>query len=197
MPTKKNALQTPTTIYKGDSLRLTIPEHNYPKGEPVPYGTDVNGMYFDGYPQLIKQDLPDANYEIKIEKDVFVTMRDGVRILVDIYRPDTVGEKFPAILSWGLWGKDAQEAVAWNKDKPQPYHSSPFWDGTMEAGDFTYLVPRGYVHIIADPRGIGHSEGAHGSFFSVHQPEDIHDTIEWIAKQPWSNGKVGMIGPSS
>ncbi len=128
-----------------------------------------------------------------------VAMRDGTRIAVDVYRPDVEGEKFPAILAWGMWGKDGQEAVGWNWDKPQPYYHSPFWDGSMEAGNYTYTVPRGYAHVIPDPRGVGNSEG--GQVVShpadAHNPQDMYDTIEWIAGQPWCNGKVGMIGPSS
>ena len=128
-----------------------------------------------------------------------VAMRDGVRIAVDVYRPDVKGEKFPAILAYGGWGKDAQEAIAWNWDKPQPYYDSPFWDGTMEAGNYLYTVPRGYVHIIPDPRGVGNSEGSLTAFrkgIRVEDNKDIYDIIEWIAAQPWCTGKVGMMGPS-
>jgi hypothetical protein len=187
---------TPSGVYRGDDVRLTLPGHR-PQAVPVPFGTAVEGVYFDGYPQLVKQPETAPTYAIAIDKDVMVAMRDGVRIAVDLYRPDAAGERFPALLAWGLWGKDAQEAVAWNWDKPQPYYDSPFWDGTMEAGNFTYTVPRGYVHVIPEPRGIGNSEGDHFTVESIHDAKDIHDLIRWIAKQPWCNGKVGMMGPSS
>ena len=149
---------TPVSIYDGDSFKVTIKGY-VPSGQPVPYGTNVMGMYFDGYPQLVKEEESKPLYKVKKEKDIWVTMRDGIRILIDVYRPDVGGEKFPAIVAWGGWGKDAQEAVAWNWDKPQPYYDSPFWDGSMEAGNYMYTVPRGYAHIIPDPRGIGNSEG--------------------------------------
>ena len=97
-------------IYSGDSSRLTVKGY-IPAARPIPYGTDVKGMYFDGYPQLVKQEGSKPVYKVKKEKDFVVAMRDGVRTLVDIYRPDIEGEKFPAILAWGAWGKDAQEAV--------------------------------------------------------------------------------------
>jgi hypothetical protein len=67
----------------------------------------------------------------------------------------------------------------------------------MEAGWSEYLVSRGYVHVIPDPRGIGDSDGGMPEFDKVHDPDDVSDTIEWIAEQEWSNGKVGMLGPSS
>ena len=181
-------------VYSGDSVRVTVKGYK-PVAQAVPYGTDVKGIYFDGYPQIVKQEGSQPVYKVKKEKDITVTMRDGVRTLVDVYRPDVEGEKFPAILAWGAWGKDAQEAIAWNYDKQQPYYDSPFWDGSMEAGNYMYTVPRGYVHVIPEPRGIGNSEGF--SRYSEWIPEDIYDIIEWIAVQPWCTGKVGMMGPSS
>lgn len=186
----------PTQVYKADLVRLMVPGLE-PKAEIVPYGVDVEGKYFDGYPQLVKAEGSAQRYAVRKEKNVMVTMRDGVRLAVDIYRPDVDGERFPAIMAYGMWGKDAQEAIEWNADKPQRYYDSPFWDGTMEAGNFMYTVPRGYVHVIPDPRGIGNSEGPATRPDTVHNPADMHDLIEWIAAQPWSNGKVGMMGPSS
>jgi len=119
-----------SNIYSGDSARITIRGYA-PTAQIVPYGTNTKGTYFDGYPQIIKQEGSKPVYKIRKEKDIIVVMRDGVRTLVDVYRPDIEGEKFPAILAWGAWGKDAQEAIAWNYDKPQPYYDSPFWDGSM------------------------------------------------------------------
>lgn len=186
----------PTQVYKPDSIGLMIPGLE-PEPELIPYGTDVRGKYFDGYPQLVKVPPSEPRYRMRKEKDVMVTMRDGARLAVDIYRPDTEGERFPAIMAYGMWGKDAQEAIEWNADKPQRYYDSPLWDGTMEAGDFTYTVPRGYVHVIPDPRGVGNSDGGATRPDTVHNTDDIHDLVEWIAAQPWCTGKVGMMGPSS
>jgi predicted acyl esterase len=187
-------------IYAGDSIRLMITEL-VTAPTPVPYGTKLKGVYFDGYPQLVKQRGSQPTYEVKTEKDIMVRMRDGVRIAVDVHRPKVADDRFPAILAWGMWGKDLQEAVRWLADKPQPYIDSPFWDGTMEAGNFMYTVPRGYAHVIPDPRGVGNSEGGEErtdvDIGLLHKKEDIYDLIEWIAAQPWCNGNVGMMGPSS
>ena len=187
---------TPTGVYKPDSIGLMIPGYE-PQPQAVPYGTKVDGVYFDGYPQVVKQPETQPAYPVVRDKDVMVAMRDGTRLAIDIYRPDAQGERFPAILAYGLWGKDAQEAIEWNADKLQRYYDSPLWDGTMEAGNFMYTVPRGFVHVIPDPRGIGNSEGSLAHPALVHNPADIHDIVEWIAVQPWCNGKVGMMGPSS
>lgn len=196
-------------VYSGDSANVVI--HGLvPAPVPVPFGTEVKGVYFDGYPQIVKERGSQPTYEVETEKDIMVAMRDGVRIAVDVHRPAVENRKFPAILAWGQWAKDVQEAVRWLVDKPQPYYESPFWDGTLEAGNFMYTVPRGYAHVIPDPRGIGNSEcdkepvdTATGvpqnvfNFDALHKQEDIYDLIEWIAAQPWCDGNVGMMGPSS
>ncbi len=187
-------------IYSGDAASLMIKGLEV-KPSPVPYGTDVKGVYFDGYPQLIKERGSQPTYQVKTEKNIMVSMRDGVRLAVDVHRPDVEDEKFPAILAWGMWGKDLQEVVRWMADKPQRYYDTPFWDGTLEAGNFMYTVARGYAHVIPDPRGIANSEGGEERidvpWQILHKREDMYDLIEWIAAQPWCNGNVGMMGPSS
>ncbi len=184
------------SLYSGNEIQAHIPNYT-PQPEVVPFGTDVKGRYFDGYPQITKSEIVDYKYEIKVEKDIMVTLRDGVRIAVDVYRPDVEGEKFPAILCWGEWGKDAQDIVVWMKDNPQRYFDSPFWNGSIEGCDFTYTVPRGYAHVIPEPRGLGNSEGVNLGDATLHDRRDIYDAVEWIATQPWCTGKVVMMGPSS
>ena len=184
------------SIYSGKEIQAHIPNY-VPQPQPVPYGEAVTGVYFDGYPQVIKSELPQPKYQVKVEKDVMVTLRDGVRIAVDVYHPDVEGEKFPAILCWGEWGKDSQDIVSWMAQTPQKYLDSPFWNGSIEGCDYTYTVPRGYIHVIAEPRGIGNSEGVNLGDATLHDRRDIYDTVEWIAAQPWCTGKVVMMGPSS
>ena len=181
-------------IYDGNQFSVQLSGYR-PEAEKIPFGTNTEGKYYDGYPQIIKGEETPPEYKIKIEKDVQVAMRDGVRLYTDVYRPDVEGKKFPALLAFAHWSKNVNEAIDWMADYPQEYLETPFWDGTLEACDFNYLVPRGFAHIIPDPRGVGDSEG-YGT-----KPwcncEDLYDTIEWIAAQPWCNGKVGMIGPSA
>lgn len=184
------------SIYSGNEIQAHVPKYT-PQPEIVPCGTDVKGRYFEGYPQITKSEIVDFDYEIKVEKDIMVALRDGIRIAVDVYRPDVEGEKFPAILCWGEWGKDAQDIVAWMKDYPQRYLDTPFWNGSIEGCDFTYTVPRGYAHVIPEPRGLGNSEGVNLGDATLHDRRDIYDTVEWIAAQPWCTGKVVMMGPSS
>ena len=123
-------------------------------------------------------------------RDVMVPMRDGKHLCVDIYRPNIDG-KFPALLAIAPHNKEYQtpefaEAVQW----AQPAWSR-MWFGGAEGGDTDFLVRRGYVHVCGNIRGTGKSDGG-GS------PEwDMYDLIEWIAKQPWCDGNVGMIGISA
>jgi putative CocE/NonD family hydrolase len=56
-------------------------------------------------------------------------------------------------------------------------------------------VSRGYVHVIADSRGTGYSEGKY-DICQIKEQEDGYDLVEWIAQQPWCNGNVGMLGIS-
>jgi putative CocE/NonD family hydrolase len=56
-------------------------------------------------------------------------------------------------------------------------------------------VALGYAVVVCDLRGFGTSEGT-GTMLSKQEGEDYHDLIEWAGTQPWSNGKVGLLGVS-
>ena len=113
--------------------------------------------------------LAQQSYEIKPEFDRWVTMRDGVKLSVDIYRPDAPG-KFPVILNRTPYTKPGAYATA------------------------KKFVPKGYVWVAMDVRGRGDSQGEFVPY--RHDGLDGYDAIEWCAKQPWSTGKVGTIGGS-
>ena len=122
------------------------------------------------------------------EKDVLVPMRDGVKIAIDVYRPDAT-EKLPALLAFSIHNKDLQGPDVAEASLTHPAWSM-LWTGPAEAGDTRFFVGRGYVHVIGNPRGIGKSEGGGSRAF------DSYDLIEWIAGQPWCDGNVGMVGIS-
>src|SRR5438552_9179666 len=120
-------------------------------------------------------------YSIVIAKDVMVPMRDGVRLACDVYRPAQDGEpldgRWPTILLRTSYDKAAIRYV-----------------DTIA----NFFSPRGYATVQQDLRGRYNSEGK-GQYFHTanpHEGRDGYDTIEWIAAQPWSNGKVGMVGSS-
>jgi len=116
------------------------------------------------------------------EKDVQVPVRDGVKIGVRIYRPEGSGP-FPALFAASPYRYDNNELP------PRPMF---LW---RETGPIEWYVEQGYAYVHADVRGTGISGGEFG-FLSRAEQQDLYDVIEWIAKQKWSNGKVGGIGQS-
>jgi predicted acyl esterase len=127
-------------------------------------------------------------YELLIDKDVDVPMRDGARLKADVFRPDDDG-KFPAILNLGPYQKDK----VWIppptlEEKPNPYMN---W----ETVNPEWWVPKGYAAVRVDGRGSGTSPGQCEPW-SLQEAIDFYDAIEWAAKQPWCNGNVGLSGIS-
>lgn len=123
------------------------------------------------------------------QRDILVSMRDGTRLALDVYRPDGAGP-FPVLYACALHNKDIQGPDIADILPPQPAHA-PLWFGPIEAGDTRRFLANGYVHVIAQPRGSGKSEGHYG-----HEDSDHYDVIDWIAKQSWCDGNVGMVGIS-
>ncbi|MCP5111925.1 MAG: CocE/NonD family hydrolase [bacterium] len=115
---------------------------------------------------------PPPRNDIRIENRVAVPMRDGVVLYADVYRPAADG-KYPVIVS------------------RTPYSTERYPSAYAAA---VYFSRRGYVYVSQDVRGRHESEGRWEPFRD--DVDDGYDTIEWAAKQPWSNGKVGMDGGS-
>jgi putative CocE/NonD family hydrolase len=113
--------------------------------------------------------LSAPSYEVTIERNVGVPMRDGIELLTDVYRPKSAA-KFPVILIRTPYQK--------NMDEPQA----------------AFFARRGYAVAVQNCRGRFGSPGIWEPF--VHEPKDGHDAVEWLAARPWSSGKVGMIGGS-
>jgi uncharacterized protein len=124
------------------------------------------------------------------ERDQMVAMRDGTRLCVDVFRPEAPG-RYPALIGLSPYGKDIQSLPI----PPQP-PTSPVYSRQIEAGDPSYLTDHGYVHVIADTRGIGKSEDSYRGWMSPDEARDGHDLVEWAAEQPWCTGRVGMVGVS-
>ncbi|HVA14698.1 MAG TPA: CocE/NonD family hydrolase [Stellaceae bacterium] len=116
------------------------------------------------------------------QKDLQVTVRDGTKIAIRLYRPEGSG-KFPALFAVSPYRYD-------NDDLP----ATPvfLW---RETGPVAWYVERGYAYVHADTRGTGFSEGEY-RFLDRNEQNDLYDVIEWIGTQPWCNGKVGGIGES-
>ena len=113
--------------------------------------------------------------KILVERNVMVSMRDGVQLATDVYRPsdDSV---HPVLVHRLPYSKSNASSV-----------------GALMINPLT-AVDRGYVVIIQDTRGRFKSQGAWVPF--VNEGADGYDTIECAARQPWSNGQVGIYSSS-
>lgn len=133
--------------------------------------------------------------DIVLEKDVPVTLRDGTTIYTDIFRPADKG-RHPALLAWSPYGKEIGGQML--DDVPMrsgiPVGATSGLE-KFEGPDPAYWVNHGYVIINPDSRGAYHSEG-NLNYWGHENSMDGYDTIEWAAKQTWSNGKIGMSGNS-
>ena len=139
----------------------------------------------------------ERKYNVVVERDVRIVMSDGTEISADIFRPQT-DEKFPAILGIHPYPQQPQTAPI----KPNSFSSVTFphpgeekGRGWIEAGDPNFFVRRGYVQVVANVRGTGMSGGTY-DFFGPKELQDTCEVIEWVAKQSWCTGKVGMFGVS-
>ncbi|OHE90871.1 hypothetical protein CORC01_13816 [Colletotrichum orchidophilum] len=134
--------------------------------------------------------------DIILERDQPLTLRDGTRIRVDIFRPKT-DEKIPAILMWAPYGKTDTGTL--NLDKIPLRCGVPLSKlsgyESFEGLDPAEWIPKGYAIINADARGVGDSEGDMRTW-GTPEGQDGHDAIEGIAKLPWCTGKVSLAGNS-
>ncbi|HEY1593284.1 MAG TPA: CocE/NonD family hydrolase [Solirubrobacteraceae bacterium] len=126
------------------------------------------------------RNLSSAEFTIVTEPSVAVPMRDDVALMADVHRPDAEG-RFPALVAASCYPRQIQNTGA------------PL--GFVEAGATDFWVPRGYAHVIANVRGTGGSGGTYGALDATER-RDMHDLVEWVAEQPWCDGRVGMIGIS-
>ena len=129
---------------------------------------------FRAWAEFPRLDPRPAEFEVVVEKNVMVPMRDHVRLAMDIYRPARAGRavagRFPALLT------------------RTPY------DKSVSRAEGEYYAKRGYVVVANDVRGRYASQGLWKMI--VNDPEDGFDVVAWIAAQEWSDGKVGTFGTS-
>ena len=114
-----------------------------------------------------------------IDQKIMVPMRDGVRLATDVYRPKTE-DPVPIIFS------------------RTPYNFNAWRDGELSTRTYQSAhkaVKRGYAYVVQNERGRYFSEG---QWDILGTPlTDGYDALTWMADQPWSNGKVGLLGCSS
>jgi len=125
---------------------------------------------------------PAAAPVLPAHQEVFMPMRDGTVLAANVYLPAGAGP-WPVILQRTPYLKDPDLA----KVPPQMVQGLIASISKYTAG--------GYAFVVQDVRGKGHSKGFYSAF--ADDIPDGYDTVEWVAKQPWSNGKVGITGASA
>ena len=108
-----------------------------------------------------------------IEMSRMIPMRDGVELEAWISKPEDLKGKAPAVLELTQYDIDG-----------------------ARRGEFAAFVKRGFVFVQAYVRGRGKSGGEKTDNLGLQVGRDGHDIVEWIAKQPWSDGRVVMYGGS-
>ncbi len=132
------------------------------------------GIVFPAVAQPPRVERRAATHGVSVEKNVMIRVRDGVALAADLYQPTNAGVvapgRFPALLT------------------RTPY------DKTGAEHEGRYYAERGYVVVANDVRGRYASQGTWRMM--VDDPADGYDVVEWIAAQPWSDGRVGTFGTS-
>jgi len=122
-------------------------------------------------------------HDLKVEADVGIAMRDGARLSARVYRPDADGQ-FPVLLAVSPYQHQTDSIP----------HSTLFLWREVGPVDW-YVEAQGYAVVHVDVRGTGLSQGEY-NFLSKDEQQDLHEIIEWCARQPWCNRRVGGYGQS-
>ncbi len=133
---------------------------------------------------------PQTPFEVLLESNIVVPMRDGVKLATDVYRPARNGKpvagRFPIILERTPYGRN----ITSFRDITQANPKTPKTRAEVAA---TY-VEHGYVVVFQDCRGRYDSEGEFVKYLS--EGADGFDTCRWLVRQPWSDGRIGTMGLS-
>ncbi len=146
--------------------------------------------------------VTDPPADLVVERDVNVPTRDGTMLRINVFRKAD-GAARPVILSVHPYGKDNLPTRRGNKwtfsvqyrmlRQPHPVTFSALTG--WEAPDPAWWTAQGFTVVNADSRGCGHSDGT-GKLLSRQEAEDTYDLVQWTAGQPWSDGRVVMLGVS-
>ncbi len=144
----------------------------------------ISALFFSSNGLTVDEDLMQKNSdEIRPQKfkitTTWITMSDGVRLAADLYWPKDVidDKKFPILLEYLPYRKDESRA--------------------RNYALYSYFLENGYIVARVDIRGTGNSEGITVPHeYSDIELDDGEEVIEWLSKQDWSTGKIGMFGIS-
>jgi uncharacterized protein len=138
---------------------------------------------------------------MRIDWDVPIEIDDGIVLRADVFRPVEEG-RYPVIMTHGPYAKGLPFQIGyagmWNvleAKYPEIMRGSTCKYQNWETVDPEKWVPDGYVCVRVDSRGAGRSPG-YLDVYSPRETQDFYNCIEWAGEQPWSNGKVGLLGIS-
>ena len=120
--------------------------------------------------------LPNPVYKVRLQKSQMIPMRDDIRLSTDLYFPEMIEKKLPVILIRTPYNKNTFR----NKEEKLVAH---------------FFSSQGYIVAVQDCRGKFESEGVY-SPPAGNEANDGYDTVDWLTKQTWSNGKIGTFGCS-
>jgi putative CocE/NonD family hydrolase len=116
---------------------------------------------------------------VRTERDVRIPARDGTVLSANLWLPEDASEASPVPAIF--------ELIPYRKDD---------WRANADEARGRYLAARGYVLCRVDVRGTGRSDGVALDEYTADETRDGYDVVEWLAAQPWCNGRVGMWGIS-
>jgi uncharacterized protein len=145
----------------------------------------VPALAQDAAPDFLAQHEPPATHRSYARFAAYVPARDGTRLALTWYLPDSLaGERFPALL-WYHPGHRESIDPAIGAIRP-----------VMAAADIAFFTAHGYAVAVAEMRGSGAFFGSRELDRGPQIGRDGKDVVDWIARQPWSDGRLGMIGAS-
>ena len=116
--------------------------------------------------------------EIIVTEHLFITLSDGARLAARLWLPKDAADKpVPAILEYIPYRKRDG-----TRGRDEPMHG--------------WFARQGYAAIRVDMRGSGESDGHMGDEYLARELEDACEVIDWLGRQPWCDGRVGMMGKS-
>ncbi|KAF5644602.1 cocaine esterase [Fusarium sp. NRRL 52700] len=149
-------------------------------------------------PNPIKEDIhtvDEESFPYIFEQNATVPLKAGDGLVrLNVYRPKGV-DKVPVLVTYGPYGKDIwyQDFHPKSFSEVNPQHKSQH--SAWETPDPGFWTKHGYAVVRADERGLGQSTGKLDTM-SRGTSEAFFDVVEWAAEQPWSSGKVGLLGIS-
>lgn len=195
--------QTRTWLEDGDQVSLRGWVHSASTGEKLFGFGDCKGVV-TAFPKpepkrssIKTVDATTFAYIVEQNVDIPLSTSEKGVIRANIYRPheSDQGVKFPVLVTYGPYGKDVfygdfrQDSFS----EVNPEHKSEH--SAWETPDPKWWTGQGYIVLRADERGIGQSPGLLDTM-SRGTSEAFFDVIEWASQQPWSSGKVGLLGIS-